>query len=70
MAAYLDARPPREERVARLRNVFKLGSGQQQGGKKVKKQQQKGGEVEKEAEKAEEDLEHAIISRIAAKHVL
>lgn len=75
--AYLDARPLPEERMARLRKVFKLGVGQQQqqqqgGDKKGKKhkQQHKGGGEGLEKQEEEEDLEHAIISRVAAKHVL
>lgn len=72
--AYLDARPLPDDRVARLRKVFKLGVGQQQqgGDKKGKKQKQqhKGGGEGVEEQEEEEDFEHAIISRVAAKHVL
>ena len=85
IAAYFDAQPLPEERVARLRKVFKLGRDQKQGqgGKKGGKKANKGGGgggsgggvgaadgQEEEEEEAEEDLEHAIISRVAAKHVL
>jgi hypothetical protein len=74
VAAYLDARPVPEARLARLRKVFKLGAGQDQGGKKGKKQgkgpQGQAEEGPGDEKETEEDLEHAIISRIAAKHVL
>lgn len=86
VAAYFDARPLPEERVARLRKVFKLGRDQKQGqgGKEGGKKANKGGggggsggavgaadgQKEEEEEEAQEDLEHAIISRVAAKHVL
>lgn len=78
VAAYFDTRPLPEERVARLCKVFKLGGGQNQGqgGKKGGKKANKGGgggggggSGGQEEEAAAEDLEHAIISRVAAKHV-
>lgn len=78
VAAYFDARPLLEERVARLRKVFKLGRDQNQGqgGKKGRKKANKGegdggvGAAHEQEEEEGEDLEHAIISRVAAKHVL
>lgn len=78
VAAYFDARPLPEERVARLRKVFKLGSGQNQdqggkegGGKRARKGGGGGGGSDRQDEEVVvEDLEHAIISRVAAKHVL
>lgn len=74
VAAALDARPIAEERLARFRKVFKLGAGQpQQRGVKKGKKAQTEGEAEPAAggqREYEEDWEHAIISRIAAKHVL
>ncbi len=77
---FLDARPLTAERVARFRKVFKLGveegGGHKKGGKKKKEQEEEGEGSEPvpppppSGRDEAEELEHTIISRIAAKRLL